>query len=184
MHEGRGAEIVKWHSGLPTAKFLEESVEYWEDPGGGVGNRKQSLVNLTVPSPNSPVNNITLATRRLAINAAFSGEGKGVLPSGEEVGRLADVDSYRKSLKANLGGGKKATLRGLAERSEKDGGSKGVVYSGGEAEAGHGRGETCVVNASILANSWGGPKRYNKPIVVDINLPVWNGDAEGAEYGD
>jgi hypothetical protein len=36
-----------------------------------------------------------------------------------------------------------------------------------------GRRETCVVNAAILANSWGGRKRFNKPIVVDIDLPVW-----------
>jgi hypothetical protein len=37
------------------------------------------------------------------------------------------------------------------------------------------RSMTCVVNAAIMQNSWGGPKRLNKPIVVDIDLPVWNG---------
>jgi hypothetical protein len=35
------------------------------------------------------------------------------------------------------------------------------------------RAETCIVNAAIMANNWGGPKRFNKPIVVDIDLPVW-----------
>ena len=35
---------------------------------------------------------------------------------------------------------------------------------------------TFVVNAAIMANSWGGPKRFNKPIVVDIELPVWDDD--------
>ena len=35
------------------------------------------------------------------------------------------------------------------------------------------RRETCVVNAAVLANSWGGRKRFNKPIVVDLDLPVW-----------
>lgn len=38
-----------------------------------------------------------------------------------------------------------------------------------------GRKETCVVNASIMANSWPhrGGKRFNAPIVVDLDLPVW-----------
>jgi hypothetical protein len=35
------------------------------------------------------------------------------------------------------------------------------------------RRETCIVNAAILANSWGGRKRFNKPIIVDIDLPIW-----------
>ena len=35
------------------------------------------------------------------------------------------------------------------------------------------RKETCIVNAAILATSYGAkPKRFNKPIVVDIDLPV------------
>lgn len=37
-----------------------------------------------------------------------------------------------------------------------------------------GRKETCVVNAAIMARSHGmGAKRFNQPIVVDIDLPVW-----------
>jgi len=36
-----------------------------------------------------------------------------------------------------------------------------------------GRRETCIVNAAIMANSWGGKKRFNRPIVVDVDLPVW-----------
>lgn len=40
-----------------------------------------------------------------------------------------------------------------------------------------GRRETCVINAAIMASSWphkgSGGKKYNKPIVVDIDLPVW-----------
>ncbi|KAF2219812.1 Metallo-dependent phosphatase-like protein [Elsinoe ampelina] len=42
-----------------------------------------------------------------------------------------------------------------------------------------GRRETCVVNAAIMARSHGmGAKRYNQPIVVEIDLPVWG---EGEE---
>lgn len=40
-----------------------------------------------------------------------------------------------------------------------------------------GRRETCVVNAAMMATSWPYKvvhgNKYNKPIVVDINLPTW-----------
>ena len=47
-----------------------------------------------------------------------------------------------------------------------------------EALAGRrGRKETCVINASIVASSWPykfkDGRKYNKPIIVDIDLPVW-----------
>ncbi len=38
-----------------------------------------------------------------------------------------------------------------------------------------GRRETCVVNCAIMANSYPhfGGKKFNKPIVVDVDLPAW-----------
>ena len=40
------------------------------------------------------------------------------------------------------------------------------------------RRETCFINASIMATSWphAGGKRFNRPIVVDIELPVWQSE--------
>jgi hypothetical protein len=40
------------------------------------------------------------------------------------------------------------------------------------------RKETCIVNASVVASSWPhqGGKRFNAPIVVDLDLPVWQAD--------
>lgn len=50
-----------------------------------------------------------------------------------------------------------------------------------------GRKETCVINAAIMACSWphkgSGGKKYNKPIVVDIDLPVWADSASGSYEG-
>jgi hypothetical protein len=49
-----------------------------------------------------------------------------------------------------------------------------------------GRRETCVVNAAIMQKSYPhvGGKKLNKPIVVDIDLPVWNDDnGEGDSAG-
>ncbi|KAL9085255.1 MAG: hypothetical protein Q9165_007689 [Trypethelium subeluteriae] len=46
-------------------------------------------------------------------------------------------------------------------------------------ELGHltGRNDTCIINAAILATSYGvKPKRFNKPIIVDIDLPVRDDD--------
>jgi hypothetical protein len=42
------------------------------------------------------------------------------------------------------------------------------------------RQETCVINAAIMAKSWPhvGGKQFNRPIVVDVNLPVWDEDEE------
>lgn len=49
-----------------------------------------------------------------------------------------------------------------------------------EALAGRrGRKETCVINASIMASSWPykfkDNRKYNKPIIVDVDLAVWQG---------
>ncbi|KAI9866745.1 MAG: hypothetical protein M1813_000687 [Trichoglossum hirsutum] len=45
-----------------------------------------------------------------------------------------------------------------------------------------GRRETCVVNAAIMAKSWphkgNGGKKFNRPVVVDLELPVWGGEGE------
>lgn len=40
------------------------------------------------------------------------------------------------------------------------------------------RKETCIVNAAVMATSWPhrGGKRFNAPIVVDLELPVWKYD--------
>lgn len=47
-----------------------------------------------------------------------------------------------------------------------------------EALAGRkGRKETCVINAAIMASSWPyklkDNRKYNKPVIADIDLPVW-----------
>ncbi|OIW29461.1 Metallo-dependent phosphatase [Coniochaeta ligniaria NRRL 30616] len=43
-----------------------------------------------------------------------------------------------------------------------------------------GRRETCVVNCAITATNWPhtGGRRFNKPIVVDLDLPVWAWEME------
>ncbi|KAF2001711.1 Metallo-dependent phosphatase [Amniculicola lignicola CBS 123094] len=40
-------------------------------------------------------------------------------------------------------------------------------------EAGERRHETCIINAAFMGPRTEGPKTFNKPIVVDVELPVW-----------
>ncbi|KAF2114479.1 ser/Thr protein phosphatase [Lophiotrema nucula] len=41
------------------------------------------------------------------------------------------------------------------------------------------RRETCVINAAFMPLRTAGPKTFNKPIVVDVDLPVWGRDGDG-----
>lgn len=47
------------------------------------------------------------------------------------------------------------------------------------------RRETCCINAAIMASSWPykskSDRRYNKAIIVDIDLPVWQGEKDSAQ---
>jgi hypothetical protein len=56
--------------------------------------------------------------------------------------------------------------------------SEGYSYQSSRLVGRRGRQETCVINAAIMASSWPhkghGGKRYNKPIVVDVDLPAWD----------
>ncbi|PSR78339.1 serine/threonine-protein phosphatase family protein [Coniella lustricola] len=76
-------------------------------------------------------------------------------------------------------GSKKLSLVNLTARSSWEGAldndgshstQQGITALGGRM----GRKETCVVNCSIAATSWphAGGKRFNKPIVVDLELPI------------
>jgi hypothetical protein len=197
LHEGRGAERIWWRDDVPGCPDMEERVEYWVDPGAGVGNRKQSLLDLTAKArgewsgdPAVLPKTRTAASqqcRKAKGHVSFAGTEKAGSPSAEEILHLKDVDSYQKSLAAHTihrQSKKVAVLRDLATRSAVDDGGERMderlylptedvdIDDGSIANP-----KTCVVNAAIMANSWGGPKRLNKPIVVDIDLPVWTGEA-------
>lgn len=105
VHEGRGAEWVRWGAVGDNDEPVERSVERWNDPGSG---QKMSIVNS-------------------AARAARTALGRG-----------------------------------------------------GDAAVGHDAGcqETCIVNCSIAATNYPhvGGKRFHKPIVVDLELPVWEDD--------
>ncbi|OCL08398.1 Metallo-dependent phosphatase [Glonium stellatum] len=175
IHEGRGVERVRWNLDGCQCRFIEAGTEAWTDPG--TGNNKQSLVDLTLRGGNS-LDNDGASTRHDASSSASrwpSSEGGGQPQIPKSTFRSEDIQG-------RLGGGMKerAVLQCLTETAgeslvEDDRAVPGTPDD--EALKGRaGRQETCVINAAIMASSWGGgPKRFNKAIVVDIDLPVWVG---------
>lgn len=153
IHDGRGAERVTWDLQSRNVCYAEEKVVRWEDPGAG--NNKLSLVDLT---------------GRKAPSIANDGSHPGRPP---EQHSHSCTDSSR-------------TLPVTFSSEELDGQVRGSSAGQGgyphssrcdhEALAGRmGRRETCVVNAAIMKSRYPhiGGKQFNKPIVVDLDLPVW-----------
>jgi hypothetical protein len=145
VHEGRGVEYVRWDGG-------EESIKRWEDPGKD--NKKVSLVDLTTRRDDA-VHDTGLVFHGGETDAD-SPEIPGPVVVPESLGRLDSKAKYKavpNPFPSPAAHGPGRSLHG------------GLRFQ-----------ETCIVNAAIMASSWphgSGGKRFNKPIVVDIDLPTW-----------
>ncbi|RDL41107.1 uncharacterized protein BP5553_01086 [Venustampulla echinocandica] len=143
VHSGRGAKRICWDLGDSNIKYKEASAECWTDPG--FNNKKMSLVDLSAKG-GSPVQNDGSKG-----DGNSCGKGSGLSNFGPMVPLPADTRGQ--------GGVPPSALCDL------------------EALSGRmGRQETCIVNAAITATLWAnrsGGKKFNKPIVVDIDLPTW-----------
>ncbi|KAI9777875.1 MAG: hypothetical protein M1835_005120 [Candelina submexicana] len=155
IHEGRGAEIVKWDLEIEDGVYKEEKVVSWEDPGKET--KKQSLLDLTTRSGMAlhndgstgevewPMNNGAVQIPSIATNGEHPAPS---LPSSS----LETPDTCVRDHQPPSNPRNTETLLGPV-----------------------GRRETCIINAAIMASSWphkgSGGKKYNKPIVVDIDLP-------------
>lgn len=181
IHESRGAERVRWKLDSPRGEVLEEGIKAWTDPGAG--NNKQSLVDLTVRGRN-PLDNDGARTRHDP-SQSRSGDQPQV-PQPDAVDLMLLSEGVRSSL---TGSRKMAVLQGSPEDpQELPIKAEGLLSDMPDVEAFEGRmgrKETCIINAAIMAASWGGgPKRFNKPIVVDIDLPVWTATTERVILND
>jgi hypothetical protein len=130
------------------------STEPWQDPSPDPASAKISLVDLTGRGGKRP-----LDFREESGGAAQQGLcGESVPGPGSRDGAVVEGSSDP------------------AGRDEGAGASSDVSGVGAQGMGDRaGRRETCVVNCAIMANGWPhlGGKRFNKPIVVDIDLPVW-----------
>lgn len=167
VHEGRGAETVRWSLKKSNAAFVEEDTDVWIDLNRGEGSAKLSLLDLTGRKGRRALDND-------GGRPPPCGDGAGV-PAGCAVARappdVADMIDRGQELGPSSSRGQPGcgTL-GLGE-------DPSSARCDNSALAGRlGRRETCVVNCAIVANNYPhvGGRRYNKPIVVDIDLPIWD----------
>ncbi|KAI0835858.1 Metallo-dependent phosphatase [Hypoxylon sp. FL0890] len=167
VHEARGVERIRWDLSNKFVRYKELASTYqWEDPG--VGNEKICLVDLTTKG-GKPLDNdgsmvswpsppwSPLATQPPSSHTTKGPAMKEAMVMGGSMGTVPEGAS------PGIG------TRGLS-------GNPVSARSDGVALTGRlGRKETCVVNCAIQASSYphSGPRRLHKPIVVDIDLPVW-----------
>lgn len=167
VHEGRGVERVRWDLGSSNLKYKEENVERWEDPGHD--NKKMSIVDLTSKTRRALDNDGSIGNM-LAASMPNLTTSQTPLQTNSGPHLNSAISRITTNLLAVPADVLPAATRG-------QGGSPPSLRCDLEALSGRlGRRETCIVNAAIMASSWphgSGGKKYNKPIVVDIDLPTW-----------
>ena len=188
VHVARGAERVRWDLGNANVKYKEDMIGHWED--ASAGSKRQSRLDLSQRS-GEPLLNDGSDPRRQDMDA--SGEGSGARDCGLRAGydeSEPDGDADVAMTGTDVAGHAPVAARvvrvawgalaatDLRAATRGQGGLPPTGRSDVEALAGRtGRQETCVVNASIMASTFpykgAAPERYNKPIAVDIDLPVW-----------
>jgi hypothetical protein len=189
IHEARGIERVLW-SPSRSASFVE-SVEYWQDPGSG--NKKLSLLDLTAKS-GRPLGNSVVATRQIESDLLGGGPwGQPCLSKpGQEVLQpdhvnlnstsSSDLSLTECALQESEAPGRMG-ISGVVEqkcgvdasRAALQGDSGNLTKKSGYEK----RIESVIINAAFLGPRLNGRTTgTNKPIVVDIDLPVWKVDKE------
>ncbi|KAM5356494.1 hypothetical protein ACJ41O_003140 [Fusarium nematophilum] len=159
IHDGRGAERVMWDLGCRNVAYREAGVIRWTDPGEG---NKISLVDLTGKRAPSLANDGSHPGR--------SGPGAENIDAIPHSDPLNPVDSPPYTF------GSGPIDAQVCHGTLGLGGEPTSPRCDQEALAGRmGRRETCVVNAAIMKSRYPhvGGKQFNKPIVVDLDLPVW-----------
>ncbi|KIW01208.1 hypothetical protein, variant [Verruconis gallopava] len=148
LHEGRGAEIITWNDGSDSPR-PESHVLCWKDPGAGEGNKKQSILSLTPR------------------------DGRSGSQHGSPLSAVAASTSkwHERPARASTTAGNDVAAPAADDPDPETAEETGPVH-GEDSARGRSRTTTCVVNAAIMKNSFGGPKQLNKPIVVDIDFPV------------
>jgi hypothetical protein len=194
IHGGRGVDTVHWKTPSPTNldhDSLVESVEFWNDPGAS--NKKLSLVDLTIRSRSwRGLGCESASLTRQGVSDSLQGCAKDAsraLPE-EDSCEPPSGDDLTSSLTDGALRGSEA-LRGEEGGCAKDqdlssvghGGPNDVTQGMPSWSAEVARRETTVINAAYLGQRVAGkPLGYNKPIVVDVELRVWDSSVD-AEVG-
>lgn len=182
IHEARGVERVWWNDAPPENRCLVKDVEAWKDPGAG--SNKQSLVNLAAKG-GRPLGNCSRLTRQSNIPEFLI---RGVDPCGGRpdepgvpqpgAGGLNST-SRREGVAYSEATGRAMAMLGGAIEYRQVAASSDIGLADKPDVEDVERRETVMINAALLGpRIAGGPKWFNKPIVVDVDLPVWSGSFE------
>lgn len=180
IHDARGVERVRWNleGQTPANGGLTESVEIWQDPGIG---KRQSMVNLSRKG-RRPLDNRSRLTRQMSKPEMISQGG----PLGRNPTDLPDVLRHVDDIGNNDASSVEEALGRVDERVKlKLGGAiecrqgpqrPGEMELGQQpdVEAGERR-ETVMINAAFCG-AHHLKTAFNKPIVVDVDLPIWEGE--------
>jgi len=167
---------------------VEEGTEVWTDPG--LGNGRMSLLDLTGTKGGWRLDNDGARTRTGSQSCVrFSMDGAKDDGGREKSSRVRFQDEESSSTTTTSMTSQSVvtdtsyeTVEHFTPVSPKRRLSKPKEDHLRSLDGRGGRKETCIVNASIMARSFGsGPKRFNKPIVVDLDLPIWQGDDAAEE---
>ena len=179
VHEGRGAERLRWDLLASNVKYKEACVEHWNDQGQD--NKKMSLVDLTAKS-GRPIDNDGSKGDFAADSISRVQSWAEPIPSSTGRGNSGEESVIDTRFPAIPGPSRGSTSiptlpsKSMSSATRGQGGIPPSQRCDLEALSGRmGRRETCIINAAIMASSWPrvGGKKFNKPIVVDIDLPVW-----------
>jgi hypothetical protein len=199
IHDARGVERVRWKSNLSTPtthvpaepESLVDATTQWTDPGAG--NKKMALVDLTrkgwaldyssesvtrhglsdslrerlLKQPDAHVVDIQPGAATLLSKSPL-GLSDGVLCSASEAG-------VERVWRRKAGGAIECRYACDVGRSVVDAHTI-ITTTTSSAE----RMETAMINAAFLGQRVENKasKTFNKPIVVDVELPVWEFDSE------
>ena len=186
VHEARGVERVLWELKSPNVKYQEKGVLGWQD--GTIGTRKQFCVDLTSRSQLPLRNDGALASQR-PLNPSHMTRGREI-PSTDETRVAVGGQPRAHSPSVEFPDHAPSFILEAPERpmlptslspfsipsdTSGQGGPPCSTRCDFEVLLSRaGRAETCIINAAILGSSWPhqAGKKFNKPIVIDIDLPV------------
>ena len=162
VHEGRGAETIFWDVEASHVKVKERGVLPWHDTT--IGTNKQFKIDLT--------------GRRLAVRAELEKSlshpaGSSPVHLSTDPGHSSFISRDQGKAKGNVqwSGGSQASEASMRNDLEWKDNIENMPLDSRLR-----RTETCIVNAAHIGTNWPHKqgKKINKPIVVDLLLPVAN----------
>ncbi|OAG35005.1 hypothetical protein AYO21_10838 [Fonsecaea monophora] len=189
IHEAYGVEAVTWDLSSPNLRYKEQSVRRWEDPEPG--SKKQFTVDLSSRAKSLALRNDGSVGNLISTKQPSGIRGVEVdgtvddantdeqdkcqsIPDGPSLSKPPFPDFEKAKVPISSTPDSSSTSH---DGTRGQGGPASSLRSDQEALSGReGRAETCIVNAAYMASNWPhkGGKKFHKPVVIDLDLPVVN----------